>query len=160
MIEFQARGRPFQVVLSAAIAAVRALCYALLIVLYVAPERLRIDSLLRPDAGTIIKPAAVVGLLATILAASAVTLVTRCVEHSLWLRLGPDGSGLDGKVPVPLTVGEVRRLAQWSTSTAGVTRAVPFARDRARRGSCASSWSRALPTPTVPLLRGSTRARG
>ncbi|KAK4200200.1 hypothetical protein QBC40DRAFT_327045 [Triangularia verruculosa] len=116
----EARGRWVQVLLNTALAAVCVVCYLLLLTLYLNPSSYQIESIIRPDRG-IIKPAAVVGLLSVILAASTSTLVTRCVEHSLWIRLvsGPSagragffGLARDGG----LTVGEVRRLALWSTS--------------------------------------------
>lgn len=85
------------------------LCYVLLVVLFVRPQAFHIDSLVHPDSNSI-KPAVVVGLVAALLGGSTSALVTRAVEQSLWLKLAPRS------VKNRLTVGESRRLAQWSVS--------------------------------------------
>ncbi|KAK0728933.1 hypothetical protein B0T21DRAFT_444443 [Apiosordaria backusii] len=152
-IMFELQGCRLQVLLNAALATVCVVCYLLLVVLYLTPESYRVESLLQPNRGTI-KPAAVVGLLATILAASTSTLVTRCVEHSLWIRLasGPSQKATTKRrifsanwTDDRLTVGEVRRIAQWSTSALQrLLYLVEFDNGLDRR-----SW---LLRPTGPLL--------
>lgn len=103
-----------QALLNTALAVVCVACYTLLVLLYIKPEIYHIDSLTNPDHNTL-RPAVAVSLLAVILNAATVTLVTRCVESSLWIKLAkePTNENFDET----LTVGEARRLAQWSTST-------------------------------------------
>ena len=52
-----------------------------------------------------------VGLIAAVLAAAMSALITRCFEHSFWLKLVP------GNVGSPLTIGVITRLAPWSVSS-------------------------------------------
>ncbi|KAF4437107.1 hypothetical protein F53441_13131 [Fusarium austroafricanum] len=86
------------------------LSYILIIILYASPGSYHIRSLLDPSASGI-KPATAVTLITAVLVASTSSLATRCAEQSLWLKLAPRS------VKKPLTVGESRRLAQWSVST-------------------------------------------
>ncbi|KAK5651988.1 hypothetical protein OQA88_10891 [Cercophora sp. LCS_1] len=65
---FNFQGRPFQTLLSIALLVACLLCYTLLFILYLAPHLYRVESFVHPDID-IIRPAAVVGLLAAILAA-------------------------------------------------------------------------------------------
>lgn len=85
------------------------LSYILVTILYTSPGSYHIQSLLDPSAPGI-KPATTVTLITAVLAAATSSLATRCVEQSLWLKLAPRA------VKKPLTVGESRRLAQWSVS--------------------------------------------
>ncbi|KAL1887237.1 hypothetical protein Cpir12675_006635, partial [Ceratocystis pirilliformis] len=77
---------------------------------------IHIDSLTNPDK-TSIKPTVAVSLISVVLKAATAALITRCVEHSLWIGLSkdPNREGLDAA----LTVGEMRRLAQWAVSSLG-----------------------------------------
>ncbi|OAL42792.1 hypothetical protein IQ07DRAFT_668749 [Pyrenochaeta sp. DS3sAY3a] len=84
-------------------------CYILIILLFVSPSTLHLQSLLRPGAKGI-KPTTAITLLAAVLAAATASLINRAVEQSLWLKLAPRN------VRNMLTVGESRRLAQWSVS--------------------------------------------
>ncbi|KAL2885881.1 hypothetical protein HOO65_070343 [Ceratocystis lukuohia] len=89
------------------------ICYALLLIIFFSPKSFHIDSLTNPDK-TSIKPTVAVSLISVVLKAATAALITRCVEHSLWIRLSkdPNREGLDAA----LTVGEMRRLAQWAVS--------------------------------------------
>ncbi|KAM0330859.1 hypothetical protein ACHAQA_003814 [Verticillium albo-atrum] len=108
------QGQLFQSALSVLLAVTCVICYVLLVLLYIRPETFHIESLVNPDRTTI-KPTVAVSLIAVVLKSATVALVTRCVEHSLWIGLGkgPD----QGHALATLTVGETRRLAQWCTST-------------------------------------------
>ncbi|KAM5345754.1 hypothetical protein ACJ41O_011615 [Fusarium nematophilum] len=107
------RGRAWQVTQSVLLLAVCIIAYILLILLFSDAESYHLDSLLHPEKGTL-SPAVAVGLLAALLTGATPALVTRCVEQSLWTTLAPKAdSGLSS---TDLTVGETRRLAQWSTS--------------------------------------------
>lgn len=81
----------------------------LVLLLFLSPQSLRLQSLITPDAIGI-KPTTAVTLLAAVLIGVTASLINRAVEQSLWLKLAPRDVG--NKV----TIGESRRLAQWSVS--------------------------------------------
>ncbi|KAF3935248.1 hypothetical protein ABW19_dt0202693 [Dactylella cylindrospora] len=90
--------------------------YGVIIILFLRPSVFGLNSLIRPGQialpYTTFTPAVFVALLSAILTGSTVTLVTRCVDDSLWRLLTPR----DRKAR--LTIAETRNLAQWSISTA------------------------------------------
>lgn len=94
---------------SALLAVICLLMYALLGVLYVSPAAFGIDSFVHPPAQP--SPQVVVSICAALLAAATGALVTRCVEHSFWLKLSR---------PVArerrLAMAGVRDLAEWTVS--------------------------------------------
>lgn len=104
------RGRLLNILLTVSLALVSLVCYILLIILYVQPGLYHIPSLVYVDGSSSIKPSVAVSLITAILAAATSALITRCVEHSLWLKLVPGHAGS------PLTVRETRHLAQWTVS--------------------------------------------
>ncbi|KFY73291.1 hypothetical protein V499_06633 [Pseudogymnoascus sp. VKM F-103] len=104
------RGRLLNALFTTLLAVICLVCYALLIILYVQAHLYHIPSLVNDGDTGSIKPTVAVGLIAAMLAAATSALITRCVEHSFWLKLVP------GNVGSPLTVGEITRLAQWSVS--------------------------------------------
>lgn len=98
------------------------IAYLFLIALYLRPEILGSDVFIYPPStqqrdanryGTL-TPAVVVAIVAVVIAGSTVTLVTRCVEESMWRSLAPKTTSRAGEA---LTVVETRHLAQWSVST-------------------------------------------
>ncbi|KFG79489.1 hypothetical protein MANI_021747 [Metarhizium anisopliae] len=106
----RSRGRLLNILLTASLALVSLVCYILLIILYVQPKLYHIPSLVYVDGSSSIKPSVAVSLITATLAAATSALITRCVEHSLWLKLAPRHAGS------PLTVRETRHLAQWTVS--------------------------------------------
>ncbi|KAG8411743.1 hypothetical protein J3458_015328 [Metarhizium acridum] len=104
------RRRLLNILFTASLALVILACYTLLIILYVQPKLYRISSLVYVDGSSSIKPSVAVSLITTVLAAATSAFITRCVEHSLWLKLVPRLVGS------PLTVRETRSLAQWTVS--------------------------------------------
>lgn len=108
------RGKASQLLLSLALGVICVACYVLLVLLFAKADIYGIQSFTNPDL-TSFKPTVAVSLLAAALSAATVTLVTRCVEQSLWLSLRKESDA--GCPRDALTVGESRRLAQWSTST-------------------------------------------
>ncbi|KAK0750260.1 hypothetical protein B0T18DRAFT_389712 [Schizothecium vesticola] len=104
------RSKYTNIFFSLALVGVAVICYILLIVLFLNAITLRLNSLVHVSDPSYITPLVVVGLLAAVLGSATVAFTTRCAEHSLWLKLAP------GNVKRPLTVGESRRLAQWSVS--------------------------------------------
>jgi hypothetical protein len=93
-----------------------ALSYLLIVILFIRPQSLLLDSLLYPSANTTnsprLTPTVSVALLSAILTGATVALVTRCVDESLWRDLTPSNN------QARLTVAEARHLAQWSISAA------------------------------------------
>jgi hypothetical protein len=85
------------------------ICYTLILILFLSPRSLLIPSLIYPDSKGV-KPTAIVALIAAVFVGATSALITRSVEQSLWLKLAPR------HVKKQLTVGESRRLAQWSVS--------------------------------------------
>ncbi|KAG9250836.1 uncharacterized protein F5Z01DRAFT_343249 [Emericellopsis atlantica] len=104
------RGRLLNLLFTVSLAIISLACYILLIMLYVRPELYHIPSLVYVVGSSSIKPTVAVGLITAVLAAATSALITRCVEHSLWLKLAPR------HVRRPLTGRETRHLAQWSVS--------------------------------------------
>lgn len=94
---------------SAFLALICLLMYALLALLYLSPTVFGIDSFVHPPAQP--SPQVVVSICTALLAAATGALVTRCVEHSFWLKLS---------MPVArerrLTMANVRDLAEWTVS--------------------------------------------
>jgi hypothetical protein len=84
-------------------------CNVLLVLLYLTPASYHIESLVYSQPGNI-KPAVIVTLITAIFTAATSGLITRSVEHALWLKLTPRA------VKKRLTVGESSRVAQWSVS--------------------------------------------
>lgn len=106
------RGRAVNMFYTTSLALVCLVCYILLLLLFLQPSLYHIPSLVAvgtPSSWSI-TPAVAVGLITAVLAAATSALVTRCVEHSLWLRLVPR------PVRQTLTAGEATRLAMWSVS--------------------------------------------
>ncbi|KAJ3526223.1 hypothetical protein NM208_g11295 [Fusarium decemcellulare] len=109
----ESRGRAWQVLLSLLLLVVCIIVYALLIILFVSPKTYGLDSLVHPQKGNL-TPAVAVGLLSAVLGGATSALVTRCVEHSLWITFTPKPES--GTSSTDLTVAESRRLAQWTSS--------------------------------------------
>jgi hypothetical protein len=84
-------------------------CYALLIIVFLTPASLHLESLVVVQSGKL-QPTVAVSLLAALLVASTSALATRCVEQSLWLKLAPR------TIRRRITAHESHRLAQWSVS--------------------------------------------
>jgi hypothetical protein len=84
-------------------------CYILIILIFISPSTLQLQSLLTPETRGI-KPTVAVTLLVAVLVAATSSLIDTAVEQSLWLKLAPRN------VRNKLTVGESRCLAQWSVS--------------------------------------------
>ena len=80
--------------------------------LFLAPQLLCIRSL-RFVEDSKISPSVVIGLIAAVFSSATSALLTRAVEHSVWLKLTPK------TVRTTLTVAECHRLAQWSVSPLG-----------------------------------------
>jgi hypothetical protein len=98
------------------IASVIVVSYLVLLVLFLKPEALLIDSLLYPAGNTTtsprLTPPILVAIFSALLTGSTVAIVTRCVEENLWYALTPRNSRAG------ITVAESRWLAQWSISAA------------------------------------------
>ncbi|KAK0613217.1 hypothetical protein B0T14DRAFT_556899 [Immersiella caudata] len=107
------RSKYINIFFSVALIGVTLLCHVLLAVLFLDAPALGLRSLVVVLDPSYITPLVVVGLLSALLGSATVAFATRCAEHSLWLRLGTANS------KHPLTVGESRRLAQWSVSPLG-----------------------------------------
>ncbi|KAH6687767.1 hypothetical protein F5X68DRAFT_221971 [Plectosphaerella plurivora] len=106
------RGRVWNIFVSIGLSFACLACYALLIILYIRPSLYNIPSLVNvgsPSSWSL-KPAVAVGLITALLVAATSALVSRSVEHSLWLKIVPR------PVQKPLTAGETTRLAMWSVS--------------------------------------------
>lgn len=84
-------------------------CYVLILILFFKPSTLHISSFVTPELHKF-KPTTAVTLLAAVLAGGTASLITRAVDQYLWLKLAP--CSIDRR----LTVGESRKLAQWSVS--------------------------------------------
>ncbi|KAH7375196.1 hypothetical protein B0T11DRAFT_308823 [Plectosphaerella cucumerina] len=106
------RGKALNILISVSLAFACLACYAILIILFMRPSLYHISSLVnvgRPSSWSL-TPAVAVGLISALLAAATTALITRSVEHSLWLKLVPRS------VRTPLTAGETTRQAMWSVS--------------------------------------------
>lgn len=99
----------FNILTNIAWAIVCLICYALLVILFLRPAWLQLDSLVFVRDSQL-SPTVAIGLITVLLSGSTATLVTRAAEHSLWLKLVPQESNHR------LTVSETRRQAQWSVS--------------------------------------------
>lgn len=102
----------YNALVNIALACICIVCYLLLMILFLSPNSFHLSSLVVVQNSKI-KPAVVVGLLSTVFSGASSALVTRAVEHHLWLKLAPR------KVENHLTVAETHRLAQWSVSPGG-----------------------------------------
>ena len=109
MLEHQ--GKVLNAFFSAGLLAICLACYILLLILFLATDTFKLDSLLSPSTDTI-KPTVVVGVLSAVLSGATAAFVTRCVEQSLWLKLSSTRLASSNL----LTVGESHHLAQWSVS--------------------------------------------
>ena len=85
------------------------LCNALLLILFLRPNWYHLSSLLFPGTGRL-KPTVAATLIDALYTAVTAALVTRQVEHSLWLKLTPKN------VKKRMNVGETHHLAQWCVS--------------------------------------------
>lgn len=109
--------RAFHIGLNLTLLILTLLSWLLLILLFVKPQIFHIPSLIQvprdpASKPTTLSPNVAITALATLNIAACTALITRCVEHSLWLRLSPPSRSPRGR----LTVGKTYRLAQWSVS--------------------------------------------
>lgn len=98
------------ILFTASLVTICLICYILLIILYVQPQLYHLPSLIYVESSSSIRPTVAVGLITAAFAAATSAFITRCVEHSIWLKLAPR------EVRNPLTAGETTRLALWSVS--------------------------------------------
>ncbi|EFQ96934.1 hypothetical protein MGYG_08859 [Nannizzia gypsea CBS 118893] len=119
---YMAHSRPVKIAISISLVLVILFADINLLVLFINPRALRVDSLLYVgddlSSRTRFTPQVVVALLSIILAAATVALVTRCVDEALWNHLTPSAT-VDR-----ITAAESRNLALWSTSAAARIRYV------------------------------------
>jgi len=92
------------------------ICYAVLLALYFT-QGMGTESLMFVDRGSL-PPTAAVPLLGVLLTGATSALLTRAVEHSVWIRLLGGESHL--QPTRSFTADEIRQRSQWSVS--------PFAR--------------------------------
>lgn len=94
----------------------------LLIILFTYPEAFKNDAFVYPKDRQLatyvsLNPSVAVAILAIVLSGATITLVTRCVEESLWKSLTPPPNSNGEQIPL-LSVSESRNVALWSISTA------------------------------------------
>jgi hypothetical protein len=101
--------RTINIVLDSTLFLICLICNLLLILLFLSPGAFHLDSLVHPGSKSF-SHAVVVALTTAIFTTSTSALVTKAVEHSVWLKLAP------GSSRKTTTIGESCRLAQWSAS--------------------------------------------
>lgn len=103
---------------SVGLVAVLILCYALLIILFLAPGAYHLSSLVHVQDPSYITPSVVVGIVSAVLGSSTLAFATRCADHALWLN-HLNTIDANGTTRQPVSVKGTARLAGWTVSALG-----------------------------------------